>query len=109
LSVLDRRLVERVADSLLTEPGLVEKDWHVTRALAVLAGLDHGDVVPAFGGGTSLSKGWDLIKRFSEDIDFKVTMPAPISRSAAKNQASAYRNHILRGLTEGGFTLVVEP
>jgi hypothetical protein len=24
-------------------------------------------------GGTSLSKGWELIKRFSEDIDFKVT------------------------------------
>ena len=34
------------------------------------------DATPVFSGGTSLSKGWGLIKRFSEDIDFKVAMPA---------------------------------
>ena len=60
--MLDRRLVERVADSLLTEPSLVEKDWHVTRAIGVLAGYDHGAAIPAFGGGTSLSKAWGLIR-----------------------------------------------
>lgn len=49
LNVLDRRLVERVAADLLTSPGLIEKDWHVTRALAVLAAFDHGGYVPAFG------------------------------------------------------------
>jgi hypothetical protein len=52
--VLDRRLVEQAAAALNTGPGLVEKDWHVVRALGVLAALDHGDVKPAFSGGTSL-------------------------------------------------------
>jgi hypothetical protein len=58
LNVLDQRLVERVDANLLTSPGLVEKDWHVTRALAVLAAFEHVGAIPASGGGTSLSKGW---------------------------------------------------
>jgi hypothetical protein len=109
LNALDRPLVERVAAGLLTSPGLVEKDWHVTRALAVLARFDHGAAAPAFGGGTSLSKGWGLIKRFSEDIDFKVAMPAAASRSKARNERSDYRERILAALTEAEFTLDGEP
>jgi hypothetical protein len=42
------------------------------RAIRVIAGVDTAGMMPAFSGGTSLSKGWELIKRFSEDIDFKV-------------------------------------
>ena len=57
-NVLDQRLVELLAAELNTNPGLVEKDWHVVRAIGILASLDHGDVTPAFSGGTSLSKGW---------------------------------------------------
>jgi predicted nucleotidyltransferase component of viral defense system len=109
LNVLDQRLVERVAAALLTSPGLVEKDWHVTRALAVLVGHDHGGAKPAFGGGTSLSKGWGLIKRFSEDIDFKVAVPEATSRNKAKNERSAYRKSIVSALTEAGFVLAGEP
>jgi hypothetical protein len=107
--VLDRRLVEDVAARLRSDPGLVEKDWHVTHAIGVLAGHDHGAAVPAFGGGTSLSKGWGLLKRFSEDIDFKVTMAAAVSRNRAKNDRRAYRKHILSALTEAGFVLAGEP
>jgi hypothetical protein len=107
--VLDRRLVERVAADLLTSPGLVEKDWHVTRAIGVLASFDHGGAVPAFGGGTSLSKGWGLIKRFSEDIDFKVALPVAPSRNKARTERSTYRKRVLEALTEAGFTLAGEP
>jgi len=106
-NVLDRRRVERVADSLLAEPSLVEKDWHITRAIGVLAALDHGGSVPAFGGGTSLSKAWGLIRRFSEDIDFKVTMP-PASRNRARRERSAYRERILAALAAADFEPVGE-
>jgi hypothetical protein len=106
---LDRRLVEDVAGRLNADPGLVEKDWHVTRAIGVLAGLDHGGAVPAFGGGTSLSKAWGLIRRFSEDIDFKVAMPAGLSRSKAKAARSAYRKRILAGLAEADFVPMGDP
>lgn len=46
---------------------LVEKDYYVTEALRILA-EQAGDKI-IFKGGTSLSKGWNLIQRFSEDID----------------------------------------
>jgi hypothetical protein len=105
MNVLDRPLVEAVAQRFSAAPGLIEKDWHVTRALEVLATLDHGGALPAFGGGTSLSKGWGLIKRFSEDIDFKVAMPARASRSQVKKARSVYRERVLDGLTAAGFVV----
>ncbi len=105
MNVLDRLLVEAVAQRLSAAPGLIEKDWHVTRALAVLAGHDHDGSMPAFGGGTSLSKGWGLIKRFSEDIDFKVAMPTRSSRSQVKKARSLYRDRVLGGLTAAGFVV----
>jgi Nucleotidyl transferase AbiEii toxin, Type IV TA system len=50
----------------LTEQ-LIEKDYYVTEALRVIATLYPTQVT--FKGGTSLSKGWKLIDRFSEDLD----------------------------------------
>jgi len=48
-------------------PALVEKDYYVTEALRLIAAAVGDKVI--FKGGTSLSKGWNLIRRFSEDID----------------------------------------
>lgn len=46
---------------------IVEKDYYVTEVLRTVA-HEFGDKV-LFKGGTSLSKGWSLIQRFSEDVD----------------------------------------
>jgi hypothetical protein len=48
-------------------PAIIEKDYYVTEALRIIA-VTVGDKV-IFKGGTSLAKGWNLIQRFSEDID----------------------------------------
>lgn len=48
-------------------PALIEKDYFVTEALRILADAVGDKII--FKGGTSLSKGWNLIQRFSEDID----------------------------------------
>jgi len=94
--VLDRRLVEEVARDLGTSPGLVEKDWHVVRALGVIGGqVERGDMASAFSGGTSLSKGWELIKRFSEDIDFEVAELPHASRSAGRRARGDDRQRLL--------------
>jgi len=46
----------------------IEKDWWVVQTLRLIFGMDcAGSLV--FKGGTSLSKAWGLIERFSEDID----------------------------------------
>jgi hypothetical protein len=108
--VLDRRLVEDVANRLRPGgEGLIEKDWHVVRAISVLAALDHGDALPVFSGGTSLSIAWGLIKRFSEDVDFKVAMPEAPSPSQARARRSACRHKVLNALGGAGFELIGEP
>lgn len=48
-------------------PAIVEKDYFVTEALRLIR--EHAGDAVIFKGGTSLSKGWNLIERFSEDID----------------------------------------
>jgi hypothetical protein len=56
-----------------------------------------------------LSKAWGLIKRFSEDIDFKVAMPPSVSRNRGKRDRSAYRERIIGALTGAAFVLAAEP
>lgn len=46
----------------------VEKDWWVSAILMALSKTSWADFL-RFKGGTSLSKAWGLINRFSEDID----------------------------------------
>lgn len=46
---------------------LIEKDYYVTETLRIIE-LTVGEKV-IFKGGTSLSKGWNIIQRFSEDVD----------------------------------------
>jgi hypothetical protein len=48
-------------------PAVIEKDYYVTEALRIIATMAGDKII--FKGGTSLSKGWNLIQRFSEDID----------------------------------------
>lgn len=48
--------------------GAIEKDWWVTLALKAIFQTPWSDAM-VFKGGTSLSKSWGLIDRFSEDID----------------------------------------
>ena len=56
-------------------PDLVRKDYWVTRVLQSIAQDPSHDGRVLFKGGTSLSKGWRLIDRFSEDIDLLLTGP----------------------------------
>jgi len=46
---------------------IIEKDYYVTEALRIIAAAAPDKII--FKGGTSLAKGWNLIQRFSEDID----------------------------------------
>lgn len=49
----------------------IEKDWWVTMVLQALFSCDCAAHI-VFKGGTSLSKAWNLIERFSEDIDISI-------------------------------------
>ena len=64
-------MVQAVASDKDIEDNAVEKDWWVTIVLKALFNITGGDRM-LFKGGTSLSKGWSLINRFSEDIDIAI-------------------------------------
>ena len=49
----------------------IEKDWWVSQVLKALSISIYANHI-AFKGGTSLSKGWGLIQRFSEDVDISI-------------------------------------
>ena len=49
----------------------IEKDWWVTLCLKALFSTPYAPYC-LFKGGTSLSKGWKLIQRLSEDIDIAI-------------------------------------
>lgn len=51
---------------------VIEKDWWVTQVLRALFALPYSEHL-SFKGGTSLSKCWGLIERFSEDIDIGIS------------------------------------
>jgi len=50
---------------------IIEKDWWVVQSLRLIKQMDIAEHL-VFKGGTSLSKAWRLIDRFSEDIDLAI-------------------------------------
>jgi hypothetical protein len=65
-----KALVATVADSeKINDPALVEKDYWI---MHTVFGLKQIGLTFELKGGTSLSKGFDIIQRFSEDIDIRI-------------------------------------
>lgn len=86
-----RDIVEQAADSSGRTPAVVEKDYYVTLILKLLSEqLDKC----VFKGGTSLSKGFHVVDRFSEDID--ITFNEHIGESRRKK----LKNVVLKGISE---------
>jgi len=71
--------IDAAAEQLGISATAVEKDYWVTEVLRALAGSHSDDFI--FKGGTSLSKAYHLVERFSEDVDVLV-LPADRGRGA---------------------------
>ena len=120
--------IEAAGERLGISATAVEKDYWVTQVLRVLAEQFPDDFV--FKGGTSLSKAYGLIERFSEDIDVLIvpgsrgrgavdrlmkTMgeavgdalgATPVSEHAETGKHRTYR---VRYPTERSYTMAIEP
>ena len=64
-------ILSNIADVKGIVENAVEKDYWVSMVLRSIFSLSYSDAL-VFKGGTSLSKGWNLIDRFSEDIDLAI-------------------------------------
>ena len=91
----------QIAERTGMAPYAVEKDWWVVQALAIIFEMEIGPHL-VFKGGTSLSKAWQLIDRFSEDIDLAVNrnflgFDGDLSRGQVANlrkAANTYISHV---------------
>jgi hypothetical protein len=79
-------LIRIVADNEGIAPALVEKDYWIMQSLY---GLQQLGLTFELKGGTSLSKGYGLISRFSEDIDIRIAPPADPPVMTGRNHDKA--------------------
>lgn len=76
-------LIRIVAHDRGIDPSLVEKDYWIMHCLY---GLQELNMTFELKGGTSLSKGFQIINRFSEDIDIRIEPPADRDVKTGRNQ-----------------------
>jgi len=72
-----------VAGKMGVDVTIIEKDFWVCWVLKSLFSLPFGHPLMVFKGGTSLSKAYGLIDRFSEDIDIVTVVDFYLSRGFA--------------------------
>lgn len=95
---LFEQLILRTSESLGIKSEIIEKDYYVTLFLKELVSISP-DII--FKGGTSLSKCYHLIDRFSEDIDLNIETETKPSESRRKHLKSS----IVSAIDKLGFTL----
>ncbi len=82
-------------------PQLVEKDYWLMHTLWALKSQGFRYEIK---GGTSLSKGWKVIDRFSEDVDIKIFPPdgadVPIGKNQSNPSQRKKREEFFNGLKE---------
>jgi hypothetical protein len=85
------QVLRLVSDETRIDPSLVEKDYWVTHCMWALhqTGLELW-----FKGGTSLSKGYGVIRRFSEDLDLMVQHGTVTGLPAVANWTSVNKGPI---------------
>lgn len=84
-------LLRAVERQMKIDRSLVEKDYWI---MHVLYGLQQGGFTFELKGGTSLSKGYQITGRFSEDIDIRIEPPKGMNVKTG-------RNHTKPGSCEG--------
>jgi predicted nucleotidyltransferase component of viral defense system len=84
---------------------LVEKDWRVIRALNAITAIDAGPFRLVFAGGTCLARAHRLVRRMSEDVDFKIVSidANPVSGNKRRQQLGELRNQVTASLQAAGF------
>lgn len=106
---------------------IIEKDWWVTVALKAVFSTPWANHL-VFKGGTSLSKSWNLIERFSEDIDLAMdrSVLGFEAESLSKSQirklretsasfientflSELYKSILALGIAEHSFTVTIKP
>ena len=91
--------IQATSDKLNILPVFIEKDYWITLVLKRLSESKYNNSV-VFKGGTSLSKGYKLIERFSEDIDIAVLNFPEMTGNKVKTIIHDVEKNIAKDLSE---------
>lgn len=110
-----RNIYGVVSEKKKLPPAAIEKDWWVVRTLQMVFQTDIARHT-VFKGGTSLSKAWNVIERFSEDIDLALDKKFlgfegeltkkqvnKLRRESCKYISQIYVPHLQKTFIENGF------
>lgn len=89
-----KNVIKDIAQKLKAKPSFIEKDLYALGVLKELASIDYDGAKLIFTGGTCLSKAYNIIKRFSEDIDFRIVT----STNFTRGQKKAFREFLIQKL-----------
>ena len=92
-------LIIAASNELHIPPGIIEKDYYVTLALRELAARVKGMV---FKGGTSLTKCYQILDRFSEDIDISYAASEGVPGESRKRQL---KKAVVSSIESMGFSI----
>lgn len=100
----DRAVIyQQITNTMGMPAHAVEKDWWVVQVLSAIFELESGKHL-VFKGGTSLSKAWGLIDRFSEDVDLAIDRSfLGFEGELKKKQITALRKTANQYITETFF------
>jgi len=91
-----RAAISDTARTLGLQEHIVEKDYWVTMLLKRMSTFEYKDFV-IFKGGTSLSKGYKIIQRFSEDVDLALK-PEAIAQEIIHRRSGEAIHRVLKKL-----------
>lgn len=95
------------SDQLELDPAIVEKDYYVTQVLGILSKVTNDHTSLVFAGGTCLAKAHRIVKRMSEDIDFKFQKKpehSQLSKSNYLKTLKTFRDEIISTLEKNKFS-----
>ena len=112
------QILDQVNGRTNSDQQTIEKDWWVTQVLRVLFSQPYAGRL-SFKGGTSLSKAWNIIERFSEDIDIAISreylgFAGELSRTQVSDKlrraaCSFVREKMQNDVREGLITMGIAP
>lgn len=113
-----KNIFSEIARVMSLPPAAIEKDWWVVRTLDLVFQTEISKHT-VFKGGTSLSKAWNLIDRFSEDIDLALdrkflgfdradlemtsSQVSKLRKTSVKYISEKYLPHLQKKFEQAGF------
>ncbi|MGB7415222.1 MAG: nucleotidyl transferase AbiEii/AbiGii toxin family protein [Thermosynechococcaceae cyanobacterium] len=92
----NKAFIEKIAGQLGVKEAFIEKELYAMHLIGCLTEIDHPKIDLVFAGGTSLSKAHEIIARFSEDLDFKVSLKQEVTRKERRE----FREQVIEAINK---------